>query len=142
MTAERTSGGRQFGVLFGGGGSRVEGLNVLQAGKPSPASSPRLFVSDFFDFTIYLDADEAVIRQWYIERFLDLRRTAFQDPRAYFHRHCRLTDAEAARIAQGIWERINMVNLRDNILPTRSRARLILSKREDHAIDQVWLRKL
>ena len=120
----------------------VEGLNVLQAGKPSPAGSPRLFVSDFFDFTIYLDADEAVIRQWYIERFLDLRRTAFQDPRAYFHRYCRLTDAEAARTAQGIWERINMVNLRDNILPTRSRARLILRKREDHAIDQVWLRKL
>ena len=112
------------------------------AGWQALPGSPRLFVSDFFDFTIYLDADEAVIRQWYIERFLDLRRTAFQDPRAYFHRYCRLTDAEAARTAQGIWERINMANLRDNILPTRSRARLILRKREDYAIDQVWLRKL
>src|SRR5215472_15009252 len=112
-----------------------------RASPPRPAVRV-CFVSDFFDSTIYLDADEAVIRQWYIERFLDLRRTAFQDPRAYFHRYCRLTDAEAARTAQGIWERINVVNLRDNILPTRSRARLILRKREDNAIDQVWLRKL
>jgi type I pantothenate kinase len=118
----------------------VEGLNVLQTG--SDASERRTFVSDFFDFSIYVDADETDIVRWYVERFRTLRTTAFRDPRSYFNRYASLSDDEADRTALDIWERINGVNLRRNVLPTRSRADLILVKDGDHAVQRVHLRKL
>ncbi|CAN5280513.1 type I pantothenate kinase [soil metagenome] len=120
----------------------VEGLNVLQTSRLPRDGRAVPFVSDFFDFSIYLDADEAVIRQWYIARFLRLRETAFQDPHSFFHRYAALSDAEAEKTAIGLWTRINRVNLFDNILPTRPRASLILSKRADHRIEQVALRRV
>jgi type I pantothenate kinase len=119
----------------------LEGLNVLQTGVGSADSSP-VFVSDYFDFSIYVDADERHIRQWYIDRFLTLRRTAFQDPASYFHRYSKLSDGEARETASKIWNEINGVNLRENILPTRSRADLILEKGPDHSVRRVRLRKL
>ena len=120
----------------------VEGLNVLQSWHPGEGDEPHPFVSDFFDFSIYLDADEKTIRDWYIARFLELRRTSFQDPDAYFHRFARLTDEESVAVADGIWTSINLANLHKNILPTRQRADLILRKGADHAISDVFLRKL
>jgi type I pantothenate kinase len=118
----------------------VEGLNVLQA--PQERSEAQVVVSDFFDFTIYVDADEDDIRRWYVERFLSLRDTVFQDPQAYFHRYAGLDEAEARATAAGIWRDINGVNLRENILPTRARAQLILRKDAAHRVEQVHLRKL
>jgi type I pantothenate kinase len=118
----------------------VEGLNVLQTGMET--SPRRVFVSDFFDFSIYVDADEPDILRWYVERFRRLRDTAFQDPRSYFHRYGDLDDAEADRVATDIWHRINGRNLAENVLPTRSRADLILCKGADHAVERVDLRKL
>jgi type I pantothenate kinase len=120
----------------------LEGLNVLQ-----PRDLPRdgraiPLVSDFFDFAIYIDADEAAVRRWYIERFMSLRETRFRDPRSYFRGYANLSDAEAEKVATGLWERINLVNLRENILPTRPRADLILRKGVDHAVAEVALRKL
>jgi len=120
----------------------VEGLNVLQTSRPPSDGRVIPFVSDFFDFSIYLDADETVIRQWYVERFRQLRDTAFRDPKSYFHRYAEIDEAETERIAGGLWERINLVNLRENILPTRPRARLILSKGDNHRIEQVALRRV
>jgi type I pantothenate kinase len=120
----------------------VEGLNVLQTSKPPRDGRIIPFVSDFFDFSIYLDADEATIRAWYVERFLRLRDTAFRDPKSYFHRYAAIDEAEARRIADGLWNRINLVNLRKNILPTRPRASLILAKSADHRIEQVALRRI
>jgi type I pantothenate kinase len=120
----------------------VEGLNVLQAGRPPRDGSAIPFVSDFFDFSVYLDADESVLRTWYVDRFLTLRGTAFTDPKSYFHRYARLTDQEAIETATAIWTRINLVNLRDNILPTRQRADLILKKEESHLVERVALRRL
>ena len=117
----------------------LEGLNVLQTGV---GSDNPVFVSDYFDFSIYVDAEEAHIKQWYVNRFLTLRRTAFSDPASYFHRYARLSDAEAVAKAESIWEEINGLNLRENILPTRSRAHLILHKGTNHAVDNVKLRKL
>lgn len=119
----------------------VEGLNVLQTGPASPTRA-RVFVSDFFDFTIYVDADQGDIRTWYVERFLALRNTAFQDPASYFHRYATLSDDEARATACHIWGRINEPNLLQNILPTRERAQLILRKGPDHAVEEVRLRKL
>ncbi len=116
----------------------VEGLNVLQT---SPASTePMPYVSDFFDFSIYIDASEADLHQWYVERFLRLRETAFRDPASYFHRYAVLTEGEARETATGIWESINLVNLRRNILPTRARADLILRKGSNHLMESVSLR--
>ena len=120
----------------------VEGLNVLQ-----PARLPRdgeaiPFVSDFFDFSIYLDADPETIETWYIERFLRLRATAFRDPGAYFHRYTSISEAEAHRRALDIWQTINLRNLEENILPTRQRARLILRKGADHHVASVSLRRI
>ena len=120
----------------------LEGLNVLQ-----PRDLPRdgkaiPFVSDFFDFAIYIDADENALREWYITRFMQLKETRFRDPRSYFHKYAALADDEAERVAAGLWERINLVNLRENILPTRPRADLILRKGSDHAMAEVALRKL
>jgi type I pantothenate kinase len=121
----------------------VEGLNVLQAGRlPSKDGEVIPFVSDFFDFSIYLDADEEVLRTWYVNRFLTLRGTAFSDPKSYFHRYSKLTDQEATATATDIWSRINLVNLHENILPTRRRADLILKKSESHGVGEVSLRKL
>ncbi len=119
----------------------LEGLNVLQTGRPE-AGGPHVFVSDFFDFSIYIDADEADVRGWYVDRFLMLRSTAFRDPASYFHRYADLTPDDAVEIATGIWERINGANLRENIDPTKTRARLVLEKARDHAVRTVRLRKL
>ena len=120
----------------------VEGLNVLQ-----PARLPRdgqaiPFVSDFFDFSIYIDAEPAVIENWYVQRFMRLRKTAFRDPAAYFHRYAKLSDDAAVARALEIWGTINKVNLEENILPTRQRAKLILRKGPSHRIDSVALRRI
>jgi type I pantothenate kinase len=120
----------------------VEGLNVLQAGRLPKDGEVIPFVSDFFDFSIYLDADEDVLKAWYVSRFLTLRGTAFSDPKSYFHRYSKFTDTEAVKTATDIWTRINLVNLHENILPTRRRADLILTKGESHGVDEVALRKL
>jgi len=120
----------------------LEGLNVLQPRDLPKDGKAIPFVSDFFDFSIFLDSDEESLRRWYIERFMNLKETRFRDPQSYFHSYARLSDAEAEKIAAGLWERINLVNLRENILPTRPRADLILSKNTDHAIRTVALRKL
>ena len=120
----------------------VEGLNVLQAGRLPKDGEAIPFVSDFFDFSVYLDADEGVLRSWYVSRFLALRGTSFSDPKSYFHRYSKLTDSQAIETATDIWTRINLVNLRDNITPTRQRADLILEKSESHRVEQVALRKL
>jgi type I pantothenate kinase len=120
----------------------VEGLNVLQAGRPPKDGKAIPFVSDFFDFSVYLDADEEVLRSWYVDRFLTLRSTAFRDPMSYFHRYAKLSDTEAVETATSIWSRINLVNLRENILPTRQRADLILEKGTNHMVEQVALRRL
>ena len=120
----------------------VEGLNVLQTGR-GPAGRPMtMFVSDFFDFSIYVDANEADIEQWYIERFQTLRETVFRNPSSYFHRYASLTREEAEATARQIWESINLLNLRQNVLPTRERAHLILEKGRDHAVKRIRLRKL
>jgi type I pantothenate kinase len=120
----------------------VEGLNVFQVGRPPRDGKAIPFVSDFFDFSVYLDADEDVLRHWYVDRFLMLRGTAFRDPKSYFHRYSRLTDSEAVETATSIWTRINLLNLRENILPTRRRAHLILTKDASHTVTEVSLRRL
>ena len=120
----------------------VEGLNVLQAGRLPKDGKAIPFVSDFFDFSVYLDADEDVLQRWYVSRFLALRGTAFRDPKSYFHRYSKQTDEEAVVTATSLWTRINLVNLHENILPTRLRADLILKKGENHAVEEVALRKL
>src|SRR3974377_1987025 len=120
----------------------VEGLNVLQTGLPPEGGKAIPYVSDFFDFSIYLDADETVLLNWYVDRFLTLRGTAFRDPKSYFHRYPTLSDWEAIDTATSIWRRINLANLNENILPTRQRADLILKKGESHLVEQVALRKL
>jgi len=106
----------------------VEGLNVLQAGRPPKDGKAIPFVSDFFDFSVYIDAEEAILEAWYVERFKRLRETSFQDPKSYFHRYAKVSDAEAVETALSIWRRINLQNLHENILPTRQRASLILKK--------------
>ncbi len=118
----------------------VEGLNVLQTG-PVDSVTPT-FVSDYFDFSVYVDAPTPYIRQWYVERFLTLRETAFQDPRSYFRRYGDLSDDEAVDTATDIWTRINERNLVENILPTRYRADLVMVKGSDHTVDKVLLRRL
>ena len=118
----------------------VEGLNVLQTGTAADGAGE--FVSDYFDFAIYIDADETDIRRWYLERFRTLRSTAFADPRSYFHRYADLTDDEADATAGRIWDTINGPNLTANILPTRSRADLVMRKGPDHLVDHVRLRRL
>ena len=120
----------------------VEGLNVLQPARPDDASGGIPFVSDFFDFSIFIDAEPAVIEEWYVERFLGLRQTAFSQPDAYFSRYADLDDVDADRVAREIWKLINLRNLEQNILPTRWRADLVLHKSADHTIDQVSLRKI
>jgi type I pantothenate kinase len=120
----------------------VEGLNVLQPARLPKGGDAVPFVSDFFDFSIYIDADPKVIEEWYVARFLKLRGTAFRDPGAYFHRYASLTQDEAVERALEIWRSINLKNLEENILPTRRRARLVLRKARDHRVESVSLRKL
>jgi len=115
----------------------VEGLNVLQVGTDSAE-----FVSDYFDFSIYIDADEKDIENWYVERFFALRQTVFQNPESFFNNYASLSDAEAEAMARGIWKEINGKNLRENIAPTRSRASLVMQKGADHRVTEVHLRKL
>ena len=119
----------------------VEGLNVLQTGRLPKDGKAIPFVSDFFDFSVYLDADEAILKSWYVDRFLTLRGTAFRDPKSYFHRYSNLSDKEATETASSIWSRINLINLHENILPTRQRADLILKKSESHLVEEVSLQK-
>ncbi len=118
----------------------IEGLNVLQS--PESRDGSRMFVSDFFDFSIYLDADEEVIAHWYVKRFLRLRETVFRNPDSYFHRYSELTETEAIETAKRIWEEINLKNLRENIGPTRDRAHLILEKGADHLVQNVKMRRV
>jgi type I pantothenate kinase len=120
----------------------LEGLNVLQPPGPARSRLPHAFVSDFFDFSIYLDALEENIEAWYVERFLAFRATAFRRPGSFFQHYADLTDEQARQTARQIWRQINGPNLRDNIAPTRERARLVLSKGPDHRVEQVWLRRL
>jgi len=120
----------------------VEGLNVLQPAKLPKDGAVIPFVSDFFDFSVYIDAAEGLIESWYVERFLRLRQTAFRDPASYFHRFATLSQEEANATGLSIWRSINLLNLRENILPTRQRADLILKKGADHAVETVALRKL
>ncbi len=118
----------------------LEGLNVLQVGSPSGGANE--FVSDYFDFSIYLDADEIDIRSWYVARFLTFRQTVFQDPQSYFRHFAALSEEEAVATATGIWEEINGRNLVENIEPTRERASLIVRKEADHRVSAVRLHKL
>src|SRR6266536_1692910 len=120
----------------------VEGVNVLQTGRLPRDGKAVPVVSDFFDFSVYIDAEEPVLREWYVRRFLALRDTAFTDPRSYFHRYAVLSDEAATATAIAIWERTNRANLEDNILPTRPRATLILKKGADHVVETVALRRL
>jgi type I pantothenate kinase len=120
----------------------VEGLNVLQTGQLPKDGKAIPYVSDFFDFSVYIDADEEVLRRWYVNRFLTLRQTAFRDPKSYFHRYASLDDQQATETANSIWNRINLVNLNENIVPTRQRAHLILKKDQNHQVQEVALRKL
>ncbi|HMO29575.1 type I pantothenate kinase [Enterovirga sp.] len=120
----------------------VEGLNVLQPARLPRDGAAIPYVSDYFDFSIYLDADEEDLHRWYLHRFMRLRNTAFRDPLSYFRRYASLSEKEAFAFAEGLWERINLVNLQENILPTRQRASLILRKGASHRIEQVSLRRL
>jgi type I pantothenate kinase len=119
-----------------------EGLNVLQPRELPKDGKFVPFVSDFFDFSIYIDADEELIHSWYIKRFMRLRETAFRNPQSFFHRYAELSEDAAKAIAEGLWANINLKNLRENILPTRPRADLILRKSEGHLVEEVALRKL
>jgi type I pantothenate kinase len=118
----------------------VEGINVLQTVPPPGAA--RVFVSDYFDFSIYVDAEEADILQWYVERFLALRGTVFQNERSFFRHFAVLADTEAVDVATSIWHEINGRNLADNILPTRERADLVLHKGADHRVAEVRMRRI
>jgi len=120
----------------------VEGLNILQPGDLPKSGTPIVFASDFIDFSVYIDAEETHLRKWFIARFQRLRETAFRDPTSFFHRYSKLTESEAVELATSIWTSINLPNLAENILPTRGRADLILTKGADHSIDHVALRKL
>jgi type I pantothenate kinase len=120
----------------------IEGLNLFQVGVAPQDGHAIPFVSDFIDFSIYLDAEEQMIHEWYMERFLTLRETAFKDPASFFHRYAALPKEDVVKLAKEIWEKINGVNLRENIFPTRQRANLILAKGADHSIEKVALRRL
>ncbi len=120
----------------------VEGLNILQPGELARSGRPLLFASDFIDFSIYIDADETDLRAWFMARFRALRQTAFTDPKSFFHRFAEMPAAEAETFGLWAWDRINLPNLRDNILPTRSRAQLILKKAGNHIVEEVMLRRV
>ena len=120
----------------------IEGLNVLQPPRPRSSGRMGLALSDFFDFSVYVDAEEADIIRWYINRFLTLRQTAFTDPHSFFGEYARMPDNEAITIAKEIWDTINGPNLVQNVLPTRGRATAILHKGPDHEVRNVWIRKV
>jgi type I pantothenate kinase len=120
----------------------VEGLNLLLPNRPAKDGRSLPFVSDFFDFSIYLHADEADLERWFLARFMRLRETAFRDPQSYFRKYADLSEAEAEMVAREIWTRINLANLHENLLPTKARASLVLTKGPDHVIEEVELRKL
>lgn len=120
----------------------VEGLNVLAPARPRIDGTTGLALSDFFDFSIYVDAKTSYIEEWYVQRFLKLRSGAFAQPESYFHRYASLSDAEAVKTARGIWKSINEPNLVQNVLPTRGRAQLVLTKDSDHSIRRMLLRKV
>lgn len=120
----------------------IEGLNVLQSSRDYPDHPPQVFVSDFFDFSIYVDASDDLLENWYIERFIKLRQTAFRDASSYFRRYAEVSELEARGIAARIWREINRVNLQRNIAPTRERAYLILEKGQGHSVERVRLRRL
>ncbi|MEO9168736.1 MAG: type I pantothenate kinase [Aestuariivirga sp.] len=120
----------------------VEGINVLQTGRPPRDGRGIPNVSDFFDFSIFIDASEEDLQQWYVERFLALRLGAFTDPKSYFHRYATVSIKDAIATATRLWETINLVNLRENILPTRPRADLVLRKGTDHMVRSVFLRRI
>ena len=121
----------------------VEGLNVLQTGAPrTHRTHPLMFVSDFFDFSVYIDAEEDLIESWYVSRFLKLRETVFTNPDSYFNRYANLSHEEAVTRAKTIWREINGPNLRENIQPTRERARLVLRKGHDHRVEEIRLRSM
>ena len=119
----------------------LEGLNVLQTGG-GDGRPPRVFVSDFIDFSLYIDAREEMLESWFLQRFRRLRETAFRDPESYFHRYAAMPEEEATAFGRHVWATINAVNLRENVLPTRERATLVLEKGEDHRVERVRLRKL
>jgi type I pantothenate kinase len=119
-----------------------EGINVLQTRDLSEGGLAAPMVSDFFDFSIYIDAPEELIHTWYVDRFRRLRETSFKNPANFFYRYSQLSEADALAIAEGLWANINLKNLRENILPTRPRADLILRKGADHLVEEVALRKL
>ncbi|WP_163938627.1 type I pantothenate kinase [Paraferrimonas sp. SM1919] len=119
----------------------IEGLNVLQSHADNTEDKPKRFLSDFVDFSIFVDAEESLLKTWYIERFLKFRETAFRLPNSYFSHYASLSDSEARKTASNIWEKINGPNLRQNILPTKVRANLILEKGNDHFVSSVALRK-
>jgi type I pantothenate kinase len=121
----------------------VEGLNILHTGTFAQDRPPRIFVSDFIDFSLYIDAAEDHLEAWYIRRFQRLRETAFRDPTSFFHRYAvGMSDEAALEFARHVWSSINAVNLRENVAPTRERARLILEKGSDHRVERVRLRKI
>ena len=120
----------------------IEGLNILQTSVPTSLVQPNLFVSDFLDFSIFVDADIDAIRDWYVERVLYFAKTLFKDPDNYFYFLSQMTSDEQTEFAKRIWREINEVNLLENILPFRERAKLILHKGRDHAVDRVMLRRL
>ncbi len=120
----------------------IEGLNVLQPARVRDDGRTGLAVSDFFDFSVYVDAALTDIKRWYVDRFLRLRETAFRDPASYFRKYAALSHDEAVDQATRIWDSINEPNLVQNVAPTRSRANLVLRKDADHSVKYVRLRKL
>jgi type I pantothenate kinase len=120
----------------------LEGLNLLQMHLPGGTKAPRIFASDLIDFSIYVDAAEAHIRQWYVERFMLLKNTAFRNPRSFFHRFAEMADEDAQAFAIDVWERINLLNLVRNVAPTRERAQVVMQKGADHRVQEVWLRRV
>ena len=120
----------------------VEGINVLQVSASKKPKKRRVFVSDFFDFSIYVDAREKDLRKWYVDRFFSLQKTAFADPESFFHQYATLSEKEIVELANKVWDEINLPNLEQNILPTRFRADLILEKGEAHFVRGVRIRKI
>jgi type I pantothenate kinase len=120
----------------------LEGLNLLQLNLMGEARAPKVFASDLIDFSIYVDAEESHIRQWYLERFMLLKNTAFRNPRSFFHSFSAMGDEEAKAFATDVWERINLVNLVENVAPTRERAQVVMQKGADHRVQEVWLRRV
>jgi type I pantothenate kinase len=120
----------------------LEGLNLLQVNPLGGARTPKIFVSDLIDFSIYVDAAESDIRQWYLERFMLLKKTAFRNPRSYFHHLADVNEEEAKAFATDMWERVNLLNLVSNVAPTRERAQVVMQKGSNHLVQEVWLRRV